>query len=168
MCSVLAFFPGRRRLTNGMLSDLRAAGHYEGRARAMGWRKPQGHDAFADETAAIRQMVALRFRRRAGVVVGWGTEVDVVVWVVGHHKHDPDAWLLLGKAAVDGLADAGVVRRDRDGVELFGKVSRFADVGAGCVKVLRWGFPPDEGEPGFWLLVKARNCEGNEAAEVLP
>lgn len=105
--------PGRFSLTNRMLSNLRAAGSYRG-------RKPSGWvDLFAEETAAIR----LASKVAARGITGFGL-VSVFVTVLGHWKHDPDGWLLLGKAAVDGLVDAGLMISDRrDLYSLGGRVT---------------------------------------------
>ncbi len=106
--------PGTFRLTNGLLDDLRAAGNYEGFARAKRYRlvKPGGaHDQYAQHQAAVRTAVAAVARRRS-----WGgplARVDVLFYIFGHRRHDPDAWCLPGKAALDGLVDAGVFASDR-------------------------------------------------------
>lgn len=105
------FIEGKFRLTNQMISDLRAAGHYEGEARARRLRKKPGYDLFAAETQAIRLAVK-GAARVAGIGQASGVQ-NVVVWVFGHRRHDPDAWLLLAKAAVDGLVDARVMVSDR-------------------------------------------------------
>lgn len=163
MCVVVAFFPGRRRLTNGMLDDLRAAGFYAGKGFALGWKPKKDFDGFATETAAIRQMVALRFsrtRERAG-------RVTVVVWLTGHEKADPDAWMLLGKAAVDGLVDAGAIRRDRSNVDLAGRVPS-------CKADLRWlarrmDYPlamADLQTEGFWVAMVDEDCDCGVRAEL--
>jgi hypothetical protein len=117
---VIIFIEGKFRLTNQMLSDLRAAGHYEGEATLMrrqgkwkGKKKP-GYDLFSAETQAIRLAVKAHAK---GIDMFQGVlPVDVALWVVGHRKFDPDAWYLLGKATVDGLVDAGVLGSDRFGV----------------------------------------------------
>jgi hypothetical protein len=101
--------PGKFSLTNAMLSGIRAAEKFHGR-RPKNW-----HDYYAEEVAAIRLAVkcaATRLgvealRGESGQVCKVGFEV------VGHHKHDPDAWYLLGKAAIDGLVDATVFQSDR-------------------------------------------------------
>jgi hypothetical protein len=105
--------PGKFRLTNAMLSDLRAAGKLEGMCRKRRKSLPSGFfDAFAAQTQAIRLAVKgnTAVRGRPNLAIG---PIRIWVTVLGHHKHDPDAWLLLGKAAVDGLVDAGVLRSDR-------------------------------------------------------
>lgn len=161
MCSVVAFFPGRRRLTNGMLDDLRAAGFYAGKGSVLGWKPKKDFDAFAVETAAIRQMVALRFKRIPPELIErtrYFDDLNIVVWVVGHHKADPDAWLLLGKAAVDGLVDARVLRRDRDRVMLSGQVSR--QVGQCCHWINKGNGLGDDGDVGFWVSVEGQ-CDCN-------
>jgi hypothetical protein len=113
MRSVL-WIPGRFSLTNKMLSNLRAAGAAgEAYRRALN-RHAAAHrpkDLFAEETQAIRLAVKGAARvAKAEPVVGL---VSIEVYVFGHHKHDPDAWLLLAKAATDGLVDAGVIGSDR-------------------------------------------------------
>jgi hypothetical protein len=113
---VIFFVEGRFRLTNQMLSDLRAAGHYEGEAALMRrqgkWRgrKKPGYDLFSQETQAIRLAVKASARSCPPL------PVDVTVLVVGHRKHDPDAWYLLAKAVVDGLVDVGLIGSDRFGI----------------------------------------------------
>ena len=111
--------PGRFRLTNGMLSDLRAAGYADGRARGF------DVDEFAAETERIRREVAsaaLNASMRGGCVDG---QWYVHVGVFGHSKFDPDSWLLLGKAAVDGLVQGRVFGSDRFNLwELSGRTYR--------------------------------------------
>jgi hypothetical protein len=104
--------PGTFRGTNGLLDDLRAAGRFEGFAKAKGWPIRGGHDAFAEHQAAVRLAVkAAAMRAFAQGCAAW--TVDLAFWLFGHGRHDPDAWYLLGKAAVDGLADAGIIDSDR-------------------------------------------------------
>lgn len=110
------FVEGTFRLNNQMLSDLRAAGHYEGYGQAMvdsgQWRRRHhGRDLFAEEVQAIR--LAVKACARESLAFRPDCRLNVSLMVVGHYKHDPDAWLLLGKAAIDGLVDAGVVPSDR-------------------------------------------------------
>jgi hypothetical protein len=100
---------GTFRLTNGLLDDLRAAGKFEGFAKAKGWKIRGGHDAFAEHQKAVRLAVKVAARGLGSQ----GPRVDVAFWIFGHGRHDPDAWYLLGKAALDGLADAGAVDSDR-------------------------------------------------------
>jgi hypothetical protein len=120
--NIIIWVPGAFRLTNGLLDDLRAAGKFEGYARAKGWPLRGGHDAFAEHQAAVR--LAVKARAAAARVICLGT-VDVAFWVFGHGRHDPDAWYLLGKAAVDGLVDAEVVDCDRFNVRnTWGRVLR--------------------------------------------
>ncbi len=157
MCSVVAFFRGKRRLTNGMLDDLRAAGFYAGKGFALGWKPKKDFDGFATETAAIRQMVALRFKQGKCWCDPWSAAV-AVVYVVGHYKQDPDSWMLLGKAALDGLVDSGAVARDRRGVTLegetsieYGQLSRYLPV------LKRFA---DDGQAGFWLWLGPHSSAG--------
>jgi hypothetical protein len=125
--------PGTFSLTNKMLSNLRAAEKYVGRKPAD-WR-----DLFAEETQAIRLAVKGAARRASiGCVCADGAW-NVHVGVFGHWKHDPDSWLLLGKAAVDGLVTAGVMSSDRFNLwELSGRTyrgkeeERVARISAGC------------------------------------
>ena len=103
--------PGKFSLTNKMLDNLRAGSRYQGARPPCGWV-----NMFEQETAAIRLAVKTAARREAADVVSAGPcRVGFVVF--GHHKHDRDAWYLLGKAALDGLVDAGVFTSDRFGVE---------------------------------------------------
>jgi hypothetical protein len=97
------FIDGRFSLTNKMLSNLRAAGKAEG----MGLRCVE--DRFAAETAAIRLAAAASVRGLGRLF----EPVNLSFWVFGHHRHDPDAWYLLGKPVVDGFCDAGMLDRDR-------------------------------------------------------
>jgi hypothetical protein len=114
------------RLTNGMLSDLRAAGHYKGKSAALGLVERKGYDAFDTECADIRNAVGLHFRRY--VRERSGGRVDIRYVIVGHGKCDPDAWLLAGKAATDGMVDAGFLASDRFEVGwVSGKVFRAGD-----------------------------------------
>jgi len=108
MFDAAVFVPGRFRLTNKMLSDLRAAGHYEGRAREMRRKPEPGHDRFANETQRVKWLSfnAWRRWRGAGAVKGDCFRLDVRYFVTGHRRHDPDAWYLLSKAAIDGMVEA--------------------------------------------------------------
>jgi hypothetical protein len=103
------WMPGRFNLTNKMLSNLRAAGV----ARGRGIRGAV--DYFAEETLAIRLAAASAARQYdlARLVPVPDTTCDVGVYVFGHRKHDPDAWYLLAKPAIDGLVNAGVFYSDR-------------------------------------------------------
>jgi hypothetical protein len=124
MRTAMFFIEGRFRLTNQMLSDVRAAGWYECEAKMRRVRKPAGYDLAANETKAIRLAVKSMGKRSAG----WKGAIDVAIFVVGHGRHDPDAWQLLGKAIVDGLQDAKVFRRDGVGLGmLLGRVLREGD-----------------------------------------
>lgn len=38
--------------------------------------------------------------------------VRLAFFLLGHHRFDPDAWYLAGKAITDGLQDAGIIGRD--------------------------------------------------------
>ena len=100
------------RLTNQMLSDLRAAGKYEGASRAFGLSMRRGVDLFAREVVDIRNVCALFFRRAADQRLD-GVRVDVSCVFVGHGRHDPDAGHLAIKALVDGMVDAGFLSSDR-------------------------------------------------------
>lgn len=109
------WIPGRFSLTNKMLSNLRAAEKFRGR-RPKGWV-----DGFAQETQAIRLATAAAWRSKEPDVMEWGAVpssyvCSVFFAVFGHHKHDPDAWYLLGKAVLDGLVGARVIREDRSDV----------------------------------------------------
>jgi hypothetical protein len=121
------WIPGRFSLTNKMLDNLRASEKYHGR-RPKGWR-----DLFAEETAAIRLAAKMAVLRTSG---GWPLRESRVpddvcalaFGVFGHHRHDPDAWYLLGKAVTDGFADAGVIEQDRRDVwETGGRVLQSRD-----------------------------------------
>ncbi len=112
MASCTLWVPGRFKLTNQMLSDLRAAGFYAGRAR-HGAAAKRCRDFFAAETQAIRLAV-----KAAAIREGIGIEpppfrASIGLTVFGHQKHDPDAWYLFAKAAIDGLVDAKVLTSDR-------------------------------------------------------
>jgi hypothetical protein len=104
------FIPGTFRLTNGMLDDLHAAGF----ARGRGVRQPR--DRYNDHVREIRNAAALHARavglkRLVGI---W----DLAVLVVGHGRHDPDAWMLAGKAILDGLVQAQIIGSDRKQIRL--------------------------------------------------
>jgi hypothetical protein len=103
---------GTFRLTNGLLDDLRAAGKFEGFAKAKGWPIRGGHDNYADHQHAVRLAVKGASHAVTASGIGLGV-VDLAFWVFGHGRHDPDAWYLLAKAATDGLVDAGVIDSDR-------------------------------------------------------
>ena len=103
----VVWVPGVFSLTNKMLDNLRAAEKYHGR-RPKNWR-----DLFAEETAAIRLATKVAANRKRLEAPQKG-EVCLLAFIVfGHHKHDRDAWYLLGKAALDGLVDAHVIGSDR-------------------------------------------------------
>lgn len=116
--------PGTFRGTNGLLDDLRAAGRFEGFAKAKGWPIRRGHDAFAEHQAAVRLAVkAAAMRAFSQGCATW--TIDLAFWVFGHGRHDPDAWYLLGKAAADGLADTGLIDSDRFNIRnTWGRVLR--------------------------------------------
>jgi hypothetical protein len=109
------WIPGKFSLTNHMLSNLRAAGRWNGAVRPKGWV-----DMFAQETKAIRLAAAVAVRRSdINSKRSWHEAWDVwslTFGVFGHGKHDPDAWYLLGKAVCDGFADAGAILQDRSDV----------------------------------------------------
>jgi hypothetical protein len=151
--------PGRFSLTNAMLDHLRAAGFYQGRSRSGKRLRAGAWDAFAAETQTIRLAVkAAAVRAR---VSGIRARADVHLVVLGHHKHDPDAWYLLGKAAVDGLVDAGALTSDRRNV---GIVSGFvapdpdhaflalSEVVTGMLEEA--GAPPTWATPGVVVVVR--------------
>jgi hypothetical protein len=114
---VALWVPGKFRLTNRMLSDLRAAGVYEGRSRGRA-RAGGAHDLFTAETAAIRAAVCLAARGAKCRPVPTGERVNVASLVFGHRRFDPDAFSLVSKPAIDGLVDAGVIAKDRHDVGL--------------------------------------------------
>lgn len=121
MTSIL-WVPGRFSLTNKMLDNLRAAEKYHGR-RPKGWV-----DLFAQETRAIRLAVKAAAKRSPPGAPPAGFVCNVRFIVFGHRKYDPDAWYLLGKAALDGLVDAKVFSSDRFRVwTTGGRVLRNAD-----------------------------------------
>jgi len=103
------FVEGRFPLTNQLLSDLRAAGVYVGKRRKL---RP-GFDAFSVGTRTIRMLTKVAARDLDMSDVRLDERLHVAVVVVGHERHDPDAWVLLGKAAIDGLRDAKVIASDR-------------------------------------------------------
>jgi hypothetical protein len=113
------WIPGRFSLTNAMLSNLRAAEKYRGK-RPRNWR-----DAFAEETQAIRlaakRAISKVVQEESGPI---GLEPDEVCslrfGVIGHGRHDPDAWYLLAKAVVDGFCDSGLLWPDRKSVWVTG------------------------------------------------
>lgn len=149
--------PGRFSLTNKMLDNLRAAGVYAGRSRSG---RPRGSDwdHFATETAAIR--LAVKQRVRSFQTIAPQHMCVVNVDVLGHGKHDPDAWYLLAKAAVDGLCDAGVILSDRRQIwSVLGRVMQRPDEDT-MVRAMAWSqmaINIPEGESGFLL---ALNCRG--------
>jgi len=149
MFSASVFVPGKRRLTNGMLTDLRAAGVYMGRSRA-GVKRRAGWDKFAAETEMIRTAAALRLRSSLLGKLPIGVKLLVRVFVTGHSRFDADAWYLLCKAAVDGVATAIGMSDRRWLCEVQGRVS----AGVGDRYYSAWASPlEDDGRPGFWLQV---------------
>jgi hypothetical protein len=141
--------PGRFRLTNDLLSDLRGAGRYEGLADGKGWGKPRpGCDLYANHQQAVRLAVKAA-ARGCGTIVG---PVSLLFYLWGHGKGDPSAWYLIGKAAEDGLVDAGVLISDRFCV---------LDTGGAVVSVEREPYwrhalnlgPDDARGPGLWILI---------------
>lgn len=101
--------PGKFSLTNKMLDNLRAGSRYQGSRPPRGWV-----NAFEQETQAIRLATKAAVRGDVGRLTGFpGQRCSVEFAVFGHRKHDPDAWYLLGKAALDGLVDAHVFASDR-------------------------------------------------------
>jgi hypothetical protein len=149
--------PGKFSLTNAMLSNLRAAGRYQGTARAKGWKPGPGYDLFAAETQAIRLAVkAAMVRSPIPFVFPALTSLDFRVF--GHRRHDPDAWYLLAKAATDGLADAGLFANDRHSVgHTSGRVLQSEDEERKAREVaamIPTAALPPSGVPGvlIWLL----------------
>lgn len=99
--------PGRFDLTNKMLDNLRAAGR-------GGARPPRGFvDLFAEECRRIRWLTFKAAKEADLARQRSGGRCSLTYVVFGHRRHDPDAWLLLGKAATDGLRDARVFASDR-------------------------------------------------------
>jgi hypothetical protein len=112
----VVWISGTFRLTNGLIDDLRAAGKFEGYAKAKGWPIRGGHDAYAEHQQAVRlaaKAAAVKQLPAGPLVFSGAGKVDLSFFVFGHHHHDPDAWSLLGKAATDGLTDAEVLASDR-------------------------------------------------------
>jgi len=148
--------PGRFRLTNKMLSDLRAAGFATGQQRfrvpRLATRRPWVvRDLFAAETRAIRLLVKATALRDHWPQIPAGQRARVSVAVFGHHRHDPDAWLLLAKPAIDGLVDAAVFASDRKAlgvVQGFVLQSRDDEVRFSEAS----GYPVPKG-PGFFLEI---------------
>lgn len=147
--------PGRFRLTNQMLHDLRAAGKYEAAGARWGRMPRGGFDRFAIETAEIR--LAVKVAARGALPCMHPAEVAFIVF--GHRKHDPDAWYLLAKAAMDGLVDAGVFASDRFGVlTTSGAVLRDAAAEDSAAERLEWKVPL--GQPGVAIVVQELDEEG--------
>lgn len=147
------FVEGRFALTNQMLSDLRAAGVYVGKRRKL----LPGFDRFAVETRTIRMLTKVAARKLEVADVPLASRLHVGVVVVGHERHDPDGWLLLGKAAVDGLRDAGVIASDRFQIGLVsGMVLQTAKQHA---QIFEWAdevmgrHAPSSNVKGFFLTV---------------
>jgi hypothetical protein len=159
MFEASVFVAGKFRSTNEMLSDLRAAGHYEGRARERGLRPALGHDLFVAQVEAIRLASIAAWRRwknseeriavsglsSRGQVVLRKSCVRVAFHVTGFGKRDPDSWYLLAKPAVDGMCVA-LGWSDRFNVwEVAGRVSR----GKGEM----YRDTVDDDRAGFWMQV---------------
>jgi hypothetical protein len=152
MTQAKVFVPGKFSLTNKMLSNLRAAGVYEGRAKEMGRRPAPGHDLFAAETEAVKLASCAAWRK-------WARDakeedkvpgvVSVVIFVTGHYRHDPDAWYLLAKPAIDGMATA-LWSSDRLHV---GTVSGRVAMQKGEPWHRTWSDLADAGVPGFVMYV---------------
>lgn len=155
MVSGGVFVSGRRRLTNGMLTDLRAAGVYEGRAVSMRRRPAAGHDRFALETAAIRMLAGLEWREQDWLAPTDVGDVAVRFFVVGHERFDPDSYVLLAKPAIDGMADALGLSDRKWLCDVGGRVAQRPG------EVWYPGFGEGEdgeqrvnvGGPGFWMDV---------------
>jgi hypothetical protein len=151
MTSVI-WVPGKFSLTNRMLSNLRAAGYAKGKAVARGWTGRRVEDRFAAETRAIR--LAVKVAARKAGVLRFHVPCILGFYVFGHRKADPSAWYLLGKAAEDGLVDAGVLGRDRfDVAEVRGRVLR-TQLEEEC-EAEAWGvvhaYRPGEGPVGLLI-----------------
>lgn len=105
--------PGRFSLTNQLLAEVRAAGFYAGRhmTKGMRVRASPGSNVFTTHQQAVR--LAVKAAAARGAPIATGMTWDLTFYVFCHRKHDPSAWYLLGKAAEDGLVDAGVLGSDR-------------------------------------------------------
>lgn len=152
MDSAKVFVPGKFRLTNQMLSDLRGAGYFEGYGRARYGKRPRaGHDAFAEEVEKIRMASFTAWKTwlsGAGNRAALPGLFSFRFFVTAHRRHDPDAWYLLAKPAIDGMASA-LWSSDRLHVwTVSGRVSQKA----GEEFIPRWG-DADVGVPGFFMFV---------------
>lgn len=139
MFHATVWIPGTFKLNNVMLSDLRAAGHFEGRAKQRGQTPRPGHDLFAAETENIllRSLAAWKGWKITHPGVELPQAMDVSIVVVGHERHDFDAWYLLGKAAVDGACKALGLKDRRAFRQASGRVHK-----------------REEGKVGFWMDLK--------------
>ncbi len=115
------WIPGELTATNRALSDMRAAGWFEGYREAMvrtgKWRSPrQGEDRYAEEAAATRRRAAMQARASGIGVLGADDRVRLRFSVQGHPRWDASGAMLAAKWCEDGLVEAGVIPSDRHNV----------------------------------------------------
>jgi hypothetical protein len=115
------WIPGELVPTNRALSDMRAAGWFEGYAQAMirtgKWRNARpGEDRYAEEAAATRRRAAFQARAAGLAHLGAGDRVRLRFSVQGHPRWDASGAMLAAKWCEDGLVEAGVIPSDRHNV----------------------------------------------------
>lgn len=112
------FLSGHFAGTNQMLHDQRSAGSYQERWKAVPYRLSAYDRYTADRYAAeVRRIVTLA-RDEAAVCPMLCSDVWLGFALLGtcHHRLDPSAWYLPGKAAEDGLVRGRLLRSDRSQV----------------------------------------------------
>ncbi len=115
------WIPGELVPANRALSDMRAAGWFEGYREAMvrtgKWRSGgHGEDRYAEEAAATRRRAAFQARASGIAPLGADERVRLRFSVQGHPRWDASGAVLAAKWAEDGLVEAGVIPSDRHNV----------------------------------------------------
>ncbi len=115
------WIPGELVPTNRALSDMRAAGWFEGYREAMvrsgKWRHGgHGEDRYAEEAAATRRRAAFQARASGIAFLGADERVRLRFSVQGHPRWDASGAMLAAKWCEDGLVEAGVIPSDRHNV----------------------------------------------------
>ena len=112
------WIPGKFRLTDQMLSDLRAAG-MAAAGRTAG-KAPRIVDHYVREVREIRKAAAQVTRGAVHERDHGPFAIRIIVF--GHRSHDPDAWYLLAREIVRGMVTSGFLMSPREIQSVAGRV----------------------------------------------